>query len=161
MLNTHTKGHGSNPGQVKICYFFQAVATLIFYLFKYFFFKNLYFPNIYNNTSSYCLLQMQLLWIAPHESVSPPCWYFRLQEIQKHDFFFICQWHNVHTRFHPNPFSGSQIWSWVHMDIQTSWYEKKCSEISKIIFITIYFLQNQHFSNKYNQIKTKEQRSSW
>jgi hypothetical protein len=63
----------------------------------------LYFPKICSHAS---LLYMALVSIPSHKFVRSPCWFFLLQEIQRCDFRVRPQWHNAHTKFHPNTSSG-------------------------------------------------------
>jgi hypothetical protein len=47
----------------------------------------LYFPKK-SITIHHCtaLLQVALVSTTPHKFVRPPCWYYRVQEIEKYDF---------------------------------------------------------------------------
>jgi hypothetical protein len=60
--------------------------------------------TIYHRTD---VPQLALVSIPPHKPLPPPCWYFRLQEIEKYGFKVDPQWYN-YTKFHPNPSSGSR-----------------------------------------------------
>jgi hypothetical protein len=53
---------------------------------KNYFSKVLYFRKCITIHHSMALLQVVLVSIPPHKFVRPPCWYYRLQEVEKHDF---------------------------------------------------------------------------
>jgi hypothetical protein len=107
---TRTHGvSGSNHDEVKICFSFLQPPYCYFTLYEELFSKVLYFPKIYNHTSL-CGPTASGASVDPTSQVCLPAMLvLPVVKYLKVRFYGSPHWHNVHTKFHPNPSRGSRV----------------------------------------------------
>jgi hypothetical protein len=117
---------------VKSIFFFYAAIMLLFYT-KNYLSEVSYFPRMYNRTSS-CGPTASGANVDPTSQVcSPAMLVLPIVDNCKLRFQVSPQWHNVHTKFHPNPSSGSPVESRGQRDRRTDMTSPTCVHFMHIM----------------------------